>query len=327
MQPAFASEKAHSTEAHSATTSASSTHDGHASATGSGEHGEGHSTTAASTEHSSGTHETTANTSDGHGDGHSATKEHGGENGGGGHGETIAYHPPGHYLVGLGPTTFHLNTLIATWIVMGILITVCAMGVRKLQQKPDKKQVFFETVLDFINNSIVATQVKHDTYKYVPLVGTLFLFILISNWIGLMPWRIVELFGTPHGFEIASPTNDLNTNGALALIALASYWVFGLQKKGLSHFKHYFQPMWWIFPLNFLEDLTRPLSLSFRLFGNVIGGEIVIGILVFLMAPTIVGGFVALPMMALEFFVGFIQAFIFAILTASYIGAVVAEHH
>lgn len=328
MQPAFASEKAHSTEAHSATTSASSTHEGHASATGSGEHGEGHSTTAASTEHSSGTHETTATT--GHGDGHSAAEGHGGEHGGGGgHGEgtTVAYHPPGHHLVGLGPTTFHLNTVIATWIVMAILITLGVMGTRKLQQKPDKKQVFFETVLDFINNSIVASQVKHDTYKYVPVIGTIFLFVLISNWIGLMPWRIVELFGTPHGFEIASPTNDLNTTGALALIALISYWAFGLRKKGLAHFKHYFQPMWWIFPLNFLEDLTRPLSLSFRLFGNVIGGEIVIGILVFLMAPTIVGGFVALPMMALEFFVGFIQAFIFAILTASYIGAVVAEHH
>lgn len=323
MQPAFASETAHSTEAHSATTNATSTHEGHASATGSGEHGEGHSTTAASTEHSSGTHETT-----GHGDGHSAAEGHGGEHGGGGHGEgTVAYHPPGHYLVGIGPTTFHLNTVIATWIVMAIIISICAMGARKLQQKPDKKQTFFETVLDFINNGIVATQVKHDTYKYVPVIGTIFLFVLISNWIGLMPWRIVELFGTPHGFEIASPTNDLNTTGALALIALISYWTFGLRKKGMDHFKHYFQPMWWLFPLNFLEDLTRPLSLSFRLFGNVIGGEIVIGILVFLMAPTIVGGFVALPMMALEFFIGFIQAFIFAILTSSYIGAVVAEHH
>ena len=126
---------------------------------------------------------------------------------------------------------------------------------------------------------------------------------------------------------MASPTNDLNTNAALALTALASYWFFGISKNGLSHFKHYFKPMWFLFPLNMMEDVSRPLSLSFRLFGNILGGEIVLGILLFLTAPFVVTSLVTLPMFALEVLVGFIQAFIFSMLTASYIGGMVAEHH
>ncbi|MGV3526477.1 MAG: F0F1 ATP synthase subunit A [Candidatus Sericytochromatia bacterium] len=247
----------------------------------------------------------------------------------GGHSETghhAGYHPPSPYLLNVGPTTVHLNTLIATWIVMAILITLGVMASRKLTQKPDKKQVFFESLVD-IPHSIVKSQISHDTYKYVPLIGTIFLFILVSNWSGLLPWRILELFGTPLGFEIAAPTNDLNTNGAIAFVAVAAYWFYGIQKKGLAHFKHYVSPMWVLFPLNVMEDISRPLSLSFRLFGNILGGEIVIGILLFLTAPLVVTSLVALPMFTMEVLVGFIQAFIFSMLTASYIGAMVADHH
>ena len=85
--------------------------------------------------------------------------------------------------------------------------------------------------------------------------------------------------------------------------------------------------MWFLFPLNMMEDVTRPLSLTFRLFGNIIGGEIVMGILLFLTAPLVVTSVVVMPMILLEVLVGFIQAFIFSMLTASYIAAVVAEHH
>jgi F-type H+-transporting ATPase subunit a len=201
-----------------------------------------------------------------------------------------------------------------------------ATSATKTQElKPDKKQTFFESVVE-IANWIVASQVAKETYRYVPFIGTLFLFVLFSNWLGLLPFRLMELFGIHH-FEIASPTNDLNTTGALAVVALLSYFYYGIRKKGLGYFAHYFTPHPLFFPLNFMEDLTRPLSLAFRLFGNIIGGEIVIGILILLTAPTILFSVVALPMMALEVFVGLIQAFIFAILTASYIGAAVAEHH
>ena len=100
---------------------------------------------------------------------------------------------------------------------MAIILTLAFMGTRKLSKTPGKKQVFFESIVD-LANSIVSSQVQKDTYRYVPLIGTIFLFVLCSNWIGLLPWRVLELLGTPHGFEIASPTNDVNTNGAIAIV-------------------------------------------------------------------------------------------------------------
>lgn len=248
-----------------------------------------------------------------------------------------SYHPPSPYLVSVtgkpinndalfSTDTIHLNTLIATWMAMIFIVVLSFMATRKLAKKPDTKQVFFESIVDFAN-WVVSSQVAKDTYRYVPLIGTIFMFIAVSNWMGLLPWRTLELLGTPHGFEIASPTNDLNTNGAIALISVASYWFFGIRKKGMGHFKHYFQPMWFMFPLNIMEDFSRPLSLTFRLFGNIIGGEIVMGIIIFLTSSLVVTSIVVMPMMIMEVLVGFIQAFIFSILTASYIGAVVAEHH
>lgn len=247
----------------------------------------------------------------------SAEGEHGGHTG---------YSPPAPFVVPIGGATVHLNTLISTWIVMVLLIGMALIARGNLKKKPDSKQMLFESLVD-LPHFVIKSQIHKDTAKYVPLIGSIFLFILFGDWLGLFPWRILELFHTPEGFELASPTNDLNTNGALALTALASYWFFGISKKGLAHFKHYFQPMWFLFPLNMMEDVSRPLSLSFRLFGNILGGEIVLGILLFLTAPLVITSVVTLPMFALEVLVGFIQAFIFAMLTASYIGGMVAEHH
>ncbi|MEZ0372930.1 MAG: F0F1 ATP synthase subunit A [Candidatus Sericytochromatia bacterium] len=271
-----------------------------------------------------------------------SAESHSAEGGAGEHGgDHSSYHPPAPYRTtftgervppDVGPDadpgfmSVHLNTLIMTWIVMAVLITMAVVATRKLSKKPDTKQIFFESLVD-LPHFVVKSQIAHNTARYVPFIGSLFLFILVSDWLGLIPWRVLELFGTPEGFELASPTNDLNTNGALAMTALASYWFFGISKKGLSHFKHYFSPMWFLFPLNMMEDVSRPLSLSFRLFGNILGGEIVIGILLFLTSAWVVTSVVVLPMFALEVLVGFIQAFIFSMLTASYIGGMVAEHH
>ena len=329
MQPALATEHPPATNEHSSTTEHSSSSSTEHSSTSTTEHSSSssteHSSTSA-TEHSSSSsteHATTTTaaehaTSTEHSEGHAAGGEHAAA------GST--YHPPGHYNLQVGGVKVHFDTLLGSWLVMLFIITLAFTATRQLSKKPAKKQVFFESLVD-LAHGIVKAQVHKETFRYVPLIGTIFLFVLCSNWMGLLPWRVLELMGTPHGFEIASPTNDVNTNGALAIISVASYWYFGIRKKGLAHFKHYFQPMWFLFPLNMMEDITRPLSLTFRLFGNIIGGEIVMGILLFLTAPLIITGVVVLPMIAMEVLVGFIQAFIFSMLTASYIGAVVAEHH
>jgi F-type H+-transporting ATPase subunit a len=321
VQPALATEHPPATNEHSSTEHSSTSTTEHSSSS-STEHNSAstteHSATS-STEHSSTTTTEHAASTEHSSDGHAAA---GGEHAAPG----STYHPPGHFNLQVGGVKVHFDTLLGSWLVMAFIITLAFTATRQLSKKPAKKQVFFESLVD-LAHGIVKAQVSKETFRYVPLIGTIFLFVLCCNWMGLLPWRVLELMGTPHGFEIASPTNDVNTNGALAIISVASYWYFGIRKKGLAHFKHYFQPMWFLFPLNMMEDITRPLSLTFRLFGNIIGGEIVMGILLFLTAPLIITGVVVLPMIAMEVLVGFIQAFIFSMLTASYIGAVVAEHH
>jgi len=227
---------------------------------------------------------------------------------------------PVHYKLDLGIFTVNLDTVIATWIAMAIVITLSLIVRSSLKKNPDKKQTVAESIVEF-SEYLVNSQI-HDknSLKYVPLIGSIFVFVLFSNWIGLLPWRLLHLLHVP--VEIASPTNDLNTTLGLAIVSVISYFYYGIKKKGLSYFKHYFTPNPLFLPFNLLEDFTRPLSLSFRLFGNIIGGEILLGILLFL-----VPWFIPLPIFAFEVFVGFIQAFVFAVLTASYIGAAVSEHH
>lgn len=227
---------------------------------------------------------------------------------------------PVHYKLDLGFFTINLDTVLATWIAMAIVIFLSLLVRSNLKKNPDKKQTIAEAIVEFSEYLVKGQIHDKDTLKYVPLIGAIFVFVLSCNWLGLLPWRLLHLAHIP--VEIASPTNDLNTTLGLAIISVISYFYYGIKKKGLGYFKHYFTPNPFFFPFNFLEDFTRPLSLSFRLFGNIIGGEILLGILLFL-----VPWFIPLPIFAFEVFVGFIQAFVFAVLTASYIGAAVAEHN
>ena len=228
---------------------------------------------------------------------------------------------PLHLNVNMSGHNLHIDTLVSTWFVMALVI-ICALILTKtLKMKPDKKQVIGEFLIEFIEG-ILGGQIsrRDEVLKLIPYIGTIFVFILFSNWFGLIPWKLLHLAKVP--VELGSPTNDLNTTVGLALISLISYFYYGIKKKGFGYFKHYLQPYPFFLPLNIMEDFTRPLSLAFRLFGNIIGGEIVIAVLLLL-----VPWFVPLPMFFFEVFVGFIQAFIFAILTTSYIAAAIAEHH
>lgn len=228
---------------------------------------------------------------------------------------------PHHLNINIGEYALNIDTLISTWFVMGIVIVVALLLTKSLQMKPEKKQIIGEFLIEFIEG-IIGGQVsqKEQVLKLIPYIGTIFVFILFSNWFGLIPWKLLHFAHSP--IELGSPTNDLNTTVGFALIALASYFYYGIKKKGFGYFKHYLQPYPFFLPLNIMEDFTRPLSLAFRLFGNIIGGEIVIAVLLLL-----VPWFIPLPMFFFEIFVGFIQAFIFAILTTSYIAAAIAEHH
>lgn len=224
-----------------------------------------------------------------------------------------------HWTVSLFKLNVHMDTMLTAWIAMIILIIFSLIVTRNLNRVPNRLQVFSEMIMEFIEGISVG-QMGKEGYKHIMLIGSLFLFILVSNLLGQVPLKLYHL----HEGEFASPTNDLNVTVALALIVSVYYLGSGILKKGIKYFRHYFQPFWFMAPLNFMEDFTRPLSLSIRLFGNILAGEVIILVILSIVPQYLF--FAPIPFMLFELFVAFIQAFIFAVLAASYIAASTAEH-
>ncbi|GMY38265.1 ATP synthase CF0 subunit IV [Fagus crenata] len=194
----------------------------------------------------------------------------------------------------IGGFQVHVQVIITSWVVVAILLGSVIIAIPKLR---------------------LAKNMVHG----FPFIGTLFLFIFVSNWSGaLLPWKIIQLL---HG-ELAAPTNDINTTVALALLTSVAYFYAGLNKKGLGYFGKYIQPTPILLPINILEDFTKPLSLSFRLFGNILVDELVVVILV-----SLVPSVVPIPVMLFGLFTSGIQALIFATLVAAYIGESMEGHH
>ena len=149
----------------------------------------------------------------------------------------------------------HGQVLITSWIVIAILLVSVIIAVRNPQTIPTDGQNFFEYILEFIRD-LSKTQIGDEYDPWVPFIGTMFLFIFVSNWSGaLFPWKIIEL---PHG-ELVAPTNDINTTVALALLTSVAYFYAGLSKKGLSYFEKYIKPAPILLPINILEDFTNLL--------------------------------------------------------------------
>ena len=232
-----------------------------------------------------------------------------------------------HWYWQIGDYSVHGQVLITSWIVLGMIAVICFLGAPKLQTVsdgssstgPEGIQNLTEYITEFIRD-LAKTQIGEEDYlKWVPFLGTIFLFIFVSNWSGaLLPWRVLEL---PNG-ELAAPTNDINTTVALALLTSIAYFYAGISKKGLCYFKRYISPAAFLLPINVLEDFTKPLSLSFRLFGNILADELVVGVLI-----TLVPLVIPIPIMLLGLFTSAIQALVFATLAGAYIGESVEDHH
>merc|ERR1711871_395983 len=169
--------------------------------------------------------------------------------------------------------SIHGQVLLVTWLVIAIILTITVLGTLNLEQVPKGLQNFVEAVYEYVSG-IAKDQIGEYEYRtWVPFVGTLFLFIFVANWLGaLVPWKLSEL---PEG-ELAAPTNDINTTVALALATSITYFYAGFKKKGLGYFLKYLQPTPVLLPINVLEDFTKPLSLSFRLFGNILADELTV---------------------------------------------------
>jgi F-type H+-transporting ATPase subunit a len=216
-----------------------------------------------------------------------------------------------------GPVILH-NSLVPdhvsyTWAAMAILIGL-ALAARASLRKgaPTGVQNVFEVIFDGLNGYIDEIMGPHG-HAYFTLIGTLFLFILTANILGLIP-----------GFN--SPTANINTTAALALTVFTATHVIGVAKHGLSYFKHFMGPVAWLAPLmipiELISHLARPVSLSFRLFGNMVAKHELMLVLAAL-APF----FAPVPILGLGLFVAFVQAGVFTLLTMLYLAGSIEEAH
>ena len=217
-----------------------------------------------------------------------------------------------HYYWEIGSYQLHGQVLITSWLVLSIIVIIGLVANQNLKMQPSGLQNLSEYITEFIRD-LAKTQVGEEEYlKWVPFIGTIFLFVFVSNWSGaLLPWRLIEL---PSG-ELGAPTGDINTTVALALLTSIAYFYAGIRKKGLKYFTRYVKPVAFLLPINVLEDFTKPLSLSFRLFGNLLADELVVGVLI-----TLVPLVIPIPLMLLGLFTSAIQALVFATLAGAYIG-------
>jgi len=216
-----------------------------------------------------------------------------------------------HFYWEIGPLSMHGQVFLVSWFVIILLLGASFLGTQSINRIPESWQNFMETVVEFTSD-IAKGQLGESFYRpWVPFISTLFLFIFGCNWAGaVIPWKLLIL---PEG-ELAAPTNDINTTLALSLLTSLAYFYAGFSKKGIGYFKRYIQPTPILLPINILEDFTKPLSLSFRLFGNVLADELTISVLV-LLVPL----FIPLPIMGLGIFAGSVQALIFSTLAGAYI--------
>jgi F-type H+-transporting ATPase subunit a len=224
-----------------------------------------------------------------------------------------------HWYWHIGNLKIHGQVITVSWFVFAVLIIAALAATRNIQKIPNGMQNFMEYVYEFVRDIARGQLGEKDYRPWLPFIGTLFLFIFVSNWSGaLIPWKLIKI---PEG-ELAAPTNDINTTVALALLTSLAYFYAGLSKKGLGYFSHYIEPIPALLPIKILEDFTKPLSLSFRLFGNILADELVVGVLVFLV-PLLV----PLPIMGLGLFTSAIQALVFATLAGAYIHEALEDSH
>lgn len=206
------------------------------------------------------------------------------------------------------------TVLVSTLVVLAVSLFLI-LGTRDLKKTPGPLQNVIEIIYELVK-SIAVTQIGPSYYsQFLPFVATIFLFVLGSNLSGaLLPWKLLEI---PSG-ELAAPTNDINTTACLALLTSLTYFSAGFKIKGIGYFARYIKPELFLLPINIAEDFTKPLSLNFRLFGNVVADELTVTVIC-----SLVPILVPVPIMMLGLFASSLQALIFATLAAVYIGEVI----
>lgn len=216
-------------------------------------------------------------------------------------------------LIGMGEFAHHYPHVIYSWVVMALLIGTSVLAGKGLSLIPSKGQNFLEIIVSGIEDFMVSVTGEEGRWL-LPLAATIFIYIFIGNLVGLVP-----------GFF--PPTASLNTTLSCALVSVIFTHIIGVKYHGPKYIKHFLGPVWWmipiIFPIEVIGHLARILSLSFRLFGNMMGHELVLAIL-FMLAGAF---FAPLPIMALGIFVALVQAFVFFLLSVMYFTGAMEHAH
>ena len=210
-------------------------------------------------------------------------------------------------------TLFHVGPVaitrpvVTTWAIMLLLTVGSFMVTRRLKPHPDRPPAMLELVVTGIVGQIEEV-IRKDARPLLPLLGTLFIFLVAANLSGVVP-------------GVQAPTARLETPAALALIVFASVHYFGVRARGpLGYLASFAKPKLIMLPLNIISEVTRTFSLMVRLFGNVMSGEFVIALVV-----SLAGLFLPIPFMAIEILLGLVQAYIFTVLATVFIGAAVGS--
>jgi F-type H+-transporting ATPase subunit a len=200
------------------------------------------------------------------------------------------------------------TSVVNTWIVMAIIIPLAYFIGKRVRTVPRGMQHLVEMLVEFFYGLLEETMGREGR-KFLPLVGTLFVFILCLN----LSWFIPGML---------PPTTDLSTTLGFAIVTIVAVQLIGVKKRGIGgYIKHFFQPNPFLFPLNLLEELVKPVSLSLRLFANMFGEETVVMVL-FILIPL----FIPTPVMLLGIIMGLIQALVFSLLTVVYISSFIHGH-
>ncbi len=208
------------------------------------------------------------------------------------------------FQVGPVPIT---QAVVTTWAIMVLLVSGAFLLTRRLDLVPGKRQAILELIVTTMDTQIVDTSGANPA-PYRAFIGTLFVFILVANWSSLIP-------------GVEPPTAGLETDAALALLVFLSVIWFGIRSDGIGgYLKSFAAPNPVMIPLNILQSLTRVFSMFVRLFGNVMSGVFVIGIV-----ASLAGLLVPIPLMALDLLTGLVQAYIFAVLAMVFITSTVED--
>lgn len=196
------------------------------------------------------------------------------------------------------------ETILMTWVVIGVLICFAFLATVKLDFLPNPFQVAAEFVVGGLYGLTKDALGEEMAKKYFPIICSLFMFLLLSNWLGVFP-------------RLSEPTKDLNTPLGLGMMGFVLAHHAGIRRKGFkTYIKEYFEPIFFMAPLNVIGEVAKVVSISFRLYGNIMGGAIIVLVVSHLIYSLL------LPPLLIAFFslfIGTIQAFVFTMLTLVYI--------